>query len=600
MLHDNLLVCWVDDLSFAFSPTLDSGLVIFEIIVEVCFGMDIILRFFHEFQDPETHEIIHDVKQISYKYVCSWFPIDLIAIIPLAEILKLFGSQENQQYAVLIKLFRIVRLPKFMRLLDTSKFDLLLDSILEKEPKNPQEEKSRQEKMNIKYISRYAYKVFRLILIALMLTYFLGSFWYFMVSIMPRDDSQPNFISKNTLDEKSNMDKLIMCCYFVLTTLSTIGYGDLSPQTNSEKILGISLMIVGIAFFSYIMGNFNDVLINYDKKMGIIDRRNDLQVWMTSLDKFSSSVPPGLLKKINNHFNFFWKHDRLSSLTPDDKYLQTMPVPLRIQLINFLFDDIFQQFRLFFFKKKFNNSPFYYEVAFLFLPRIYEPKTRLFQPGDEFHEILLQTDGEIRATLHSDPPETRFFQKGYFLGDYEVIHNKRCQFTFETTDHPVKFLALPKHKFLKILAKYPEIQTEMKLNSSELYQKQKARFISRLLKTVNEARQKKRDEGQTGPHTAVATKEDIVRIYEEAALQRKKAPKDGEVLKAAEDEKQSLRVYPKPKLEAMAGKIATTEESIGKFEDSIKSFCGLMNKEMGDITKRLEDLKTKLIDQERR
>lgn len=264
----------------------------------------------------------------------SWFPFDLIAVIPLALLLKLFGEEQNQ-YAVVIKLLRILRLPKFMRLLDTSRFDSLLDTILEKEPKNPQEEKSRQEKMNIKYISRYAYKVFRLILIALMLTYFLGSFWYFMVTIMPTDDNYNNFVVKYGLDQKDNIDKLIICCYFVLTTLATIGYGDLSPQTNSEKILGISLMIVGIAFFSYIMGNFNDVLINYDKKMGIIDRRNDLQQWMTSLNKFNPSVPipRSLLTKINNHFNFFWKHDRLSSLTPDDKYLQTMPVPLRIQVI---------------------------------------------------------------------------------------------------------------------------------------------------------------------------------------------------------------------------------------------------------------------------
>ena len=60
-----------------------------------------------------------------------------------------------------------------------------------------------------------------------------------------------------------------MCCYYALTTLSTVGYGDLSPETNLEKIVGILIMILGIAFFSYIMGNFNDVLINYDKKMGL-------------------------------------------------------------------------------------------------------------------------------------------------------------------------------------------------------------------------------------------------------------------------------------------------------------------------------------------
>ena len=67
----------------------------------------------------------------------------------------------------------------------------------------------------------------------------------------------------------SKFRRLIICCYYALTTLSTVGYGDYTPITNLEKIVGILIMILGIAFFSYIMGNFNDVLINYDKKMGL-------------------------------------------------------------------------------------------------------------------------------------------------------------------------------------------------------------------------------------------------------------------------------------------------------------------------------------------
>lgn len=67
----------------------------------------------------------------------------------------------------------------------------------------------------------------------------------------------------------TNIERLVLCCYFALTTLSTVGYGDLVPKNYSEKIIGIVIMILGIAFFSYIMGNFNDVLVNYDKINGI-------------------------------------------------------------------------------------------------------------------------------------------------------------------------------------------------------------------------------------------------------------------------------------------------------------------------------------------
>ena len=45
-------------------------------------------------------------------------------------------------------------------------------------------------------------------------------------------------------------------------------------------------MILGIAFFSYIMGNFNDVLTNYEKKMNA-NSEPELQKWITSLCKFT-------------------------------------------------------------------------------------------------------------------------------------------------------------------------------------------------------------------------------------------------------------------------------------------------------------------------
>ena len=65
-----------------------------------------------------------------------------------------------------------MRLPKFIKILDVSKFDHLLEVILENT--------SRQEKMNVLYASKYVYKVIRLIIIAITLTYFLGCFWYYI------------------------------------------------------------------------------------------------------------------------------------------------------------------------------------------------------------------------------------------------------------------------------------------------------------------------------------------------------------------------------------------------------------------------------------
>jgi len=50
--------------------------------------------------------------------------------------------------------------------------------------------------------------------------------------------------------------QLITSCYFALTTLSTVGYGDLFPVSSVEMVFSVIVMLLGVAFFSFIMGAF--------------------------------------------------------------------------------------------------------------------------------------------------------------------------------------------------------------------------------------------------------------------------------------------------------------------------------------------------------
>ena len=57
---------------------------------------------------------------------------------------------------------------------------------------------------------------------------------------------------------------MITSCYFSITTLSTVGYGDLFPISDVEKIVGIIIMLGGVAFFSYIMGSFIEIISTFN------------------------------------------------------------------------------------------------------------------------------------------------------------------------------------------------------------------------------------------------------------------------------------------------------------------------------------------------
>ena len=213
---------------------------------------------------------------------------------------------------MLTKLFRLFRLPRLIRLIDISRFNQMMKSFFENS--------SRDEKIIAQYMLMYAYKIFRLVIIAIIITYFIGCFWYFIsnqANLSDDNDNGRTFIKFFNLDEEDNWRKLLICCYFALATLSTVGYGDYYPISNLERIIAVLVMLIGVAFFSYIMGSFIEIISNYEKKMGVIDKGADLHNWLTFLTRFTNNkpLPKSLSLQIENHFQYFWANDRLASLS---------------------------------------------------------------------------------------------------------------------------------------------------------------------------------------------------------------------------------------------------------------------------------------------
>jgi len=67
--------------------------------------------------------------------------------------------------------------------------------------------------------------------------------------------------------------------YFIITTMSTVGYGDISGQNNLERTVSIVLMLVGVISFSFATGSLSSIMSNYDaanakltERLAILDR----------------------------------------------------------------------------------------------------------------------------------------------------------------------------------------------------------------------------------------------------------------------------------------------------------------------------------------
>ena len=51
--------------------------------------------------------------------------------------------------------------------------------------------------------------------------------------------------------------------YYAFTSLSTVGFGDYHPRSDEERVLCAFILLFGVAIFSYIMGNFIEMIGTY-------------------------------------------------------------------------------------------------------------------------------------------------------------------------------------------------------------------------------------------------------------------------------------------------------------------------------------------------
>ncbi|CAH8680319.1 Potassium voltage-gated channel sub H member 7 [Schistosoma haematobium] len=257
---------------------------IIDLFVDIMFIVDIFINFRTTYVN-RNDELISHPGQIAIHYFKGWFLIDVVAAIPFD--LLLFGAETDEMATLigLLKTARLLRLVRVVRKLDR--------------------------------YSEYGAAVLLLLMATFVLiAHWLACIWYaignverqqFNVRIgwldqLAEQIKQP-FGNRSTLGP-SIKSKYITALYFTFSSLTSVGFGNVSPNTNSEKIFSVCVMLVGSLMYAGIFGHVSAII---QRLYSGTARYHAQMVRVKEFIRFHQ-IPNPLKRRLEEFFQHAWSY----------------------------------------------------------------------------------------------------------------------------------------------------------------------------------------------------------------------------------------------------------------------------------------------------
>ena len=131
-----------------------------------------------------------------------------------------------------------------------------------------------------------------------------------------------NFIQFFGLEDMSAKDSVIVMTYFSFTSLSTVGFGDFHPRGNLERIYISFVLLIGVSVFSYIMGNFIEIIGVMGEINGSFNDGDNLTRFFGLIKRFNNDrdINRDLMLRIEDYFEYKWEEDVKLAIITDENF----------------------------------------------------------------------------------------------------------------------------------------------------------------------------------------------------------------------------------------------------------------------------------------
>ncbi|XP_077170422.1 voltage-gated delayed rectifier potassium channel KCNH4 isoform X2 [Paroedura picta] len=288
--------------------------IVSDIVVEMLFIVDIILNFRTTYVS-QSGQVVYDSRSICLHYVATWFFVDLIAALPF-DLLYAF----NVPVTYLVHLLKTVRLLRLLRLLQ-----------------------------KLDRYSQYSAMVLTLLMsMFALLAHWMACIWYVIGRKESHDPVTWDIGWLHELGKRIEAPYLnssvggpslrsayIASLYFTLSSLTSVGFGNVCANTDAEKIFSICTMLIGALMHAVVFGNVTAII------QRMYSRRSLYHTRMKDLKDFIRvhRLPQQLKQRMLEYFQTTWS---VNSGIDANELLRDFPDELRADIAMHLNKDILQ------------------------------------------------------------------------------------------------------------------------------------------------------------------------------------------------------------------------------------------------------------------
>ncbi|XP_077225233.1 potassium channel KAT3-like [Tasmannia lanceolata] len=296
---------WSSPFEVAFQHTTSGTFLFIDMVVDAIFAVDIITTFFVAYLDKSTFLLVDDPKKIAIRYVSRlWFTMDVASTLPFQYIYRILTGKLHG--GAVFSFLNLLRLWRLRRVSD-------LFARLEKD-------------------TRFSYswtRYCKLICVTLFIVHSAGCFYYWQAT--QYRVKQNTWIGKqiNNFENRSIWLGYTYALYWSITTLTTVGYGDLHAENTGEKMFNICFMLFNIGLNAYLIGNMTNLVVHS------ATRTFTMRDTINEVSRYASMnrLPEGLKEQMMAHLQLKFKTVELQQ----DEVFADLPKAIRSSIAQHLF-----------------------------------------------------------------------------------------------------------------------------------------------------------------------------------------------------------------------------------------------------------------------